>query len=75
MPFVNPIEVYENVSQTQLSVSRHYHAAIVNGSRYIYNPRTDQLIREDVLKARQAAKLTAARERRRLQKEQQQALL
>jgi hypothetical protein len=72
---MNPIEVYDNVSASQLSLARNYMAATIDGSRYIYIPRTDQLVREDVLKARQAAELAAVRERRQQQKAQQGNLL
>jgi hypothetical protein len=39
-----------NVSITQFSVARYYGGMNFNGSLYIYNPPTDELIREDVLK-------------------------
>ena len=39
-----------NVSHTQLSIARYYGAINFNGFKYIYNPMTDELIREDVLK-------------------------
>ena len=39
-----------NVSMTQFSVARHYGGIIFNGERYTYLPRTDELIRDDVLK-------------------------
>lgn len=41
-----------NVSMTQFSVARYYGGMNFNGSLYIYNPPTDELIREDVLKWR-----------------------
>jgi hypothetical protein len=41
---------YANISQTQLSVARHYGIANIQGKRYIYNPADDSLIREDVVK-------------------------
>ena len=41
-----------NVSMTQFSVARYYGGMNFNGSFYIYNPPTDELIREDVLKWR-----------------------
>ncbi len=40
----------QGVSRTQLSVSRHYGGCTYNGAHYVYNPVTDELIREDVLK-------------------------
>lgn len=46
----NPIERYTYVSHGQLSVARHYGGYKVNGSSYTYNPTTDELIRDDILK-------------------------
>ena len=43
--------LYQAVSQTQLSIARHYGGAQVNGEHYVYCPPTDELIRGDVLKA------------------------
>ncbi len=40
----------QGVSRTQLSVARHYMGCTYNGAHYVYNPVTDELIREDVLK-------------------------
>ena len=39
-----------DVSRTQLSVARHYGGMIFNSERYTYNPITDELVRDDVLK-------------------------
>jgi hypothetical protein len=41
---------YVHVSQTQLSVARHYGGAKIEGHQFIYNPVEDTLIREDVFK-------------------------
>jgi hypothetical protein len=41
-----------NVSMTQFSVARYYGGMNFNGSLYIYNHTTDELIRKDVLKWR-----------------------
>jgi len=49
-------ERYYHVSQTQLSVARYYGGCTVNGTHYVYDPTTDTLIREDVLKREQAAR-------------------
>ena len=38
------------VSNTHLSIARHYGGIIYNGASYVYNPVTDELIRADVLK-------------------------
>lgn len=43
--------LYQAVSQTQLSIARHYGGTTVNGESYVYIPPTDELIRGDVLKA------------------------
>lgn len=42
---------YRNVSNTQLSIARHSGGATVNGKFFKYFPVTDELIRDDVLKA------------------------
>lgn len=39
-----------HVSQTQLSIARHYGGIIFNGSAYTYDPTTDELVRDDILK-------------------------
>lgn len=39
-----------NVSMTQLSIARHYGGIEYNGDKYTYLPKTDELIRNDVLK-------------------------
>jgi hypothetical protein len=39
-----------NVSMTQLSIARHYGGIKYNGEAYTYIPKTDELIRDDVLK-------------------------
>lgn len=38
------------VSNTQLSIARHFGGITYHGATYIYNPITDELIRADVLK-------------------------
>lgn len=38
------------VSQTQLSIARHYGGCRYNGASYTYLPETDELIRDDVLR-------------------------
>lgn len=45
-----PISI-SHVSQTQLSVARHYGGCTYDGKPYIYNYNTDELIREDIMKA------------------------
>ena len=39
-----------HVSQTQLSIARHYGGIKYNGHHYTYFPESDELIRNDVLK-------------------------
>lgn len=55
-----------HVSKTQFSIARHYGGVTYKGSHYIYNGDTDELIRDDVLKAvqkiRGKAKKEAAKE-------------
>jgi len=43
--------LYRNVSQTQLSIARLTMGCKINGQHYVYCPPTDELIRDDVLKA------------------------
>ena len=42
--------LYRNVSQTQLSIARHYGGCKISGHDYVYDPTDDSLIRADVLK-------------------------
>ena len=44
-------ERIRNVSRSQFSIARHYGGIKLNGASYVYDPETDTLIREDVLKA------------------------
>ena len=41
---------WRNVSQTQLSIARHFGGTNVNGHHYTYMPVADVLIRSDILK-------------------------
>lgn len=43
--------LYRNVSQTQLSIARLTMGCKISGQHYVYCPPTDELIRDDVLKA------------------------
>jgi hypothetical protein len=45
-----PALAYSNVSDTQLSLARHYGGATVNGASYFYCADTDELIRHDVFR-------------------------
>ena len=49
-----PERIY-NVSQTQLSVARHYGGCKFNGADYHYDAASDTLTRMDVWKARCAS--------------------
>ena len=48
----NQPEVFYHVSQSQLSIARHYGKCLFNGVTYLYCPVTDTLTRADILKAR-----------------------
>ena len=41
---------YANVSNTQLSVARHFGRCKIEGKEFVYNPTDDSLIRKDVIK-------------------------
>lgn len=41
---------YANVTQTQLSIARHYGGCQVNKAHYTYFPNDDLLVRDDVVK-------------------------
>ena len=62
----DPPMMYSHVSQTQLSIARHYGAATINGRTYIYDFDADTLIRDDVLAfvRRQRRKRLSLREAR-----------
>ena len=47
---MNPVEIYYNISHTQLSIARHYGGLKVNGSMYEYDSEQDRLIRSDIAK-------------------------
>lgn len=47
---MNHPERYYHVSQTQLSTARHFGCAKINGAFYVYDPKKDELIRDDVLR-------------------------
>jgi muramoyltetrapeptide carboxypeptidase LdcA involved in peptidoglycan recycling len=42
--------IFSGVSNSQLSIARHYGAINFQGQMYTYFPATDELIRDDVLK-------------------------
>ncbi|WP_395005812.1 hypothetical protein [Undibacterium sp.] len=45
-----PQLLYRHVSHGQLSIARYSMGARINGHHYVYNPVTDELLREDALK-------------------------
>ena len=55
-----PQLLYRHISHGQLSIARYSMGARINGFHYVYNPITDELLREDALKSlaqmRKAAK-------------------
>jgi hypothetical protein len=52
---MNRPERFYNVSQTQLSIARHYGGIKYNGADYHYDAESDTLTRMDVWKARIAS--------------------
>lgn len=54
-----PERIY-NVSQTQLSVARHYGGCKFNGADYHYDAESDTLTRMDIWKARCASSKESA---------------
>ena len=50
----NPERIH-HVSQTQLSIARHYGGITFNGANYHYDAETDTLIRADIWKAQIAS--------------------
>jgi outer membrane protein W len=52
---MNRPERFYNVSQTQLSIARHYGGITFNGADYHYDAESDTLTRMDVWKARMAS--------------------
>ena len=44
----NPVEVYYNISKTQLSVARYYRGVKIDGSEYYYFSIIDALVRIDL---------------------------
>lgn len=59
---MNQPERITNVSQTQLSIARHYGGCKFNGANYHYDAASDTLIRMDIWKTEQARdKAKAAR--------------
>ena len=42
--------VIASVSSGQFSIARHFGVITFNSESYVYNPKTDELIRADVLK-------------------------
>ena len=59
---------------SQLSVARFYGAAIIQGTRYVLDSDTDELVRHDVYRRERRAKRKAAEKKRRREAAQQEAL-
>jgi hypothetical protein len=55
-----PQLLYRHISHGQLSIARYSGGARINGCYYVYNPITDELLRDDAVKSlakmRKAAK-------------------
>jgi hypothetical protein len=66
---------YAGVSQTQLSIARHYGGLTVNGRRYTYFPDLDELVRDDVLKMAHDMRKQAKRDAETQAKARQGSLL
>lgn len=71
-PIEKPERIY-NVIATQFSIARHYGGCNVNGAYYVYDPRSDTLVRRDVMKAELAEDTKAAADEKKKQQEAQQA--
>lgn len=41
---------FYRITETQMSIARHYGGIIYNGRNYFYNPKDDTLTREDIWK-------------------------
>jgi len=46
-----PQLLYRHISHGQLSLARRSMGARINGYHYVYNPMTDELLREDAVKS------------------------
>lgn len=66
-----PPEEIHNVSESQLSVARHFGGTYFRGVHYTYDPSSDKLIRSDILRAREAEAAKARKTQR--QKDQDRA--
>jgi hypothetical protein len=70
---VKAMILYRGVMNTRMSIARFYGGMNCNGVRYTYMPHTDELIRDDVLKAvakmRKDALKASAKEQAEKQKE------
>jgi len=58
-----PFEIH-GVSNSYFSVSRYYGGCRFNGYYYVYDPRTDVLIREDIFKQRAKEAKESAKKKR-----------
>ena len=51
-----PPKEYHNVSQSQLSIARHYGGCTINGEHYTYIAKEDKLVLTSELKKRRKKK-------------------
>ena len=49
------MKIYHNISQTQLSIARHYGGMKINGEEFIYDPKNDTLVLKKDLKEYRAS--------------------
>lgn len=66
---VDPAWQYADISQTQLSVARHYGGATIDGWAYVYDARDDSLTRGDVHRIVMALRRAAEKAERTAKKE------
>jgi len=67
-------ERYYRVSETQLSIARHYGGIRFNETYYVYDPTTDTLISEDVVKRERKAARTKQKAEKAQAKQAQEGL-
>ena len=67
--------VIDGVSQSQLSVARHFGGCTYGGREYAYIPTTDELVREDVVRWVTKRRKEAQRSAREADEAQQMEML
>ena len=68
-----PPKLYR-ISQTQLSIARHYGGCIFQGNNYVYNTKDDTLTREDIWKEEHKKKKEVKKAKKLLSKRKQNDL-